>query len=144
MESEKRTRYTVAFVFDEGLEHVLLVHKKKPDWQKGFLNGIGGKHEPGETSAECIHRETIEESRLDIPESAWIGVGTIRRGPAEVDVMTARHRGDRAEAVMADYEEVEWFPVSALPPNMIDNLAWLIPLCIERHRSGFTAFSIEY
>lgn len=144
MESERTTRFTVGFIFDASLERVLLVHKEKPDWQKGFLNGIGGKYEANETAAACIRRETMEESRLDITESAWMQVGTIRRGTAEVDVMTACYAGNRADAVMADYEKVEWFLVRELPSTMLDNLAWLIPLSLEKHRTGFSTFLIQY
>jgi 8-oxo-dGTP pyrophosphatase MutT (NUDIX family) len=41
---------------------VLLVLKDKPAWQKGFLNMIGGKVEPGETPEDCAFRELKEET----------------------------------------------------------------------------------
>ena len=77
--------YTVGFVFDTKLEQVLLLHKQKPDWQVGKLNGMGGKVEAGESRVKCMARECREETCLDIPESAWTHFATIinngRRSP---------------------------------------------------------------
>jgi 8-oxo-dGTP diphosphatase len=67
-------QYVVGFAFNE-LERVLLVEKKRPDWQKGLLNGIGGKIEPGETPAEAMDRECHEETGLRLK---WTEVGLMR------------------------------------------------------------------
>ena len=40
--------YTLGFVFDRDLQHVLLIQKQRPAWQAGKFNGIGGKLEAGE------------------------------------------------------------------------------------------------
>ncbi|MEM0912381.1 MAG: hypothetical protein AAGJ37_15510 [Pseudomonadota bacterium] len=39
--------YTLGFIFDQTLEKVLLVLKKRPAWQAGKLNGVGSKAELG-------------------------------------------------------------------------------------------------
>jgi 8-oxo-dGTP pyrophosphatase MutT (NUDIX family) len=44
--------------------HTLLIRKSKPDWQKGKLNLVGGKIEPGERVEEAAQRELSEESML--------------------------------------------------------------------------------
>ena len=49
--------YTLGFVFDSSQEKVLLVHKQRPAWQAGKVNGIGGKVELGETPHTGIVRE---------------------------------------------------------------------------------------
>lgn len=54
--------YTVAFAFAGST--VLLIRKAKPDWQKGLLNGIGGKLEGSESVLECTVREFREETGL--------------------------------------------------------------------------------
>ena len=59
--------YVVGFAFSEDKRRVLLVKKKRPEWQKGALNGIGGKIEEGEdteTPYIAMHRETKEETGL--------------------------------------------------------------------------------
>ena len=38
-------KYSLGFVFDLPVEKVLLIEKQRPEWQKGKLNGIGGKIE---------------------------------------------------------------------------------------------------
>jgi len=69
-------KYTVGFIFNEAMTHVLLIRKTKPAEQAGLLNGIGGKFEPEDIDAEhCISREVKEESGLDIAPDLWINAG---------------------------------------------------------------------
>jgi 8-oxo-dGTP diphosphatase len=43
---------------------VLLVEKKRPPWQEGLLNGVGGKVEAGEEPLMAMHREFVEETGI--------------------------------------------------------------------------------
>lgn len=45
-------------------DKVLLILKERPAWQKGRLNLVGGKVEPGEKPEEAAIRELQEESGL--------------------------------------------------------------------------------
>lgn len=72
---ETKLKYTLDFIFDKNWEKVLLVHKQRPEWQKGKINGVGGKYEEGENSVACIRRETNEKTGLDIEERTWISMG---------------------------------------------------------------------
>ena len=139
-------KYTVAFIFNSSMSKVLLVHKEKPEWQLGKLNGIGGKYEEGESGAQCIARETREESTLEIPEDKWLRIGTISQDRGNVGVYTAIYDGELSNAVKGHYEEVEWFEVNALPQNVIPNLRWLIPMAIEKltYTDTFQHFVAEY
>jgi len=49
-------------------DHTLMVYRnKKPnDMHEGKWNGLGGKFEPGESPEECVKREVLEESGLQI------------------------------------------------------------------------------
>ncbi len=40
-----KKHYVVTFLFTPDLQKVWLIEKQKPEWQKGCLNGIGGKIE---------------------------------------------------------------------------------------------------
>ena len=60
----KRKEYVVGFVFNSDRDLVLLVRKERPDWQKGFLNGVGGLIEPEEGAYEAMVRECKEEAGL--------------------------------------------------------------------------------
>ena len=137
-------KYTVGFIFGSGLERVLLVHKQKPDWQKGKINGVGGKYESGETPAACMRRETREETTLDISESDWVYVGTILQDVGNVGVLAAKYRGDHNDAKQNDHEKIEWFDVGNLPDNVMSNLRWLVPLSLEKLNGEFKTFSIQY
>ena len=48
---------SLGFIFDATLEQVLLVHKNRPTWQAGRINGVGGKVEDGETPEVALIRE---------------------------------------------------------------------------------------
>lgn len=58
--------YTVTFIFCKELHRVLLIEKNKPEWQKGFYNGIGGKYEKDESYIDCTIREVKEECGLEL------------------------------------------------------------------------------
>lgn len=68
----KSTRYVIGFIFNEDLSEVLLIRKNRPEWQKGRLNGIGGKVEHFDSTLRhaCI-REVLEESGLATEYNEW-------------------------------------------------------------------------
>jgi 8-oxo-dGTP pyrophosphatase MutT (NUDIX family) len=67
------TEYVAGFQLSPSLESVLLIQKRKPLWQAGKLNGIGGHIEPGETSDHAMVREFTEETGLDYASALnWV------------------------------------------------------------------------
>lgn len=60
--------YVVGFLFSPDLEKVVLIRKTHPDWQKGLLNGPGGKVEDGETPYDAMVREFKEETGQQITD----------------------------------------------------------------------------
>ena len=58
--------HSMGLIFNESYDRLVLIQKNRPDWQKGSLNGIGGKIEEGENEYGCIVRECKEECNLDI------------------------------------------------------------------------------
>ena len=57
-----KDRYVLGFVFSLDASRVLLIWKNRPEWQKGKLNGIGGKIEEGELPIDAMKREFSEET----------------------------------------------------------------------------------
>lgn len=57
--------YVVGLVFDEA-GRVMTIEKQRPDWQKGFLNGVGGEIKINETPLEAMIRTCKKESGLFI------------------------------------------------------------------------------
>lgn len=125
-------QYNLGFVFTPDFSKVLLIHKNRPDWQIGKLNGLGGKQEPGETALEGMVRELEEETGLSIAAEQWAEVGSIGSDEWSVAVFTAIWSGELAAAQTMTDETVEWFATNALPTNVIDNLRWLIPLAANK------------
>lgn len=57
--------YVCGFLFETDLQRVLLRLKARPAWQRGKLNGIGGKVESGETPFYAMRREAREETGVE-------------------------------------------------------------------------------
>ena len=64
--------YVLGFAFDENEYYVALIEKKRPKWQAGKLNGIGGHLEKGETTVSAMVREFKEETGYETIEAQWI------------------------------------------------------------------------
>lgn len=61
----KNKKYVVGLVFDN-TKRVMLIKKNRPDWQKGYFNGVGGEIKQNEKPIDAIKRECKEESDLYI------------------------------------------------------------------------------
>jgi 8-oxo-dGTP diphosphatase len=126
--------YVVGFLFNLELTRVALIAKKKPAWQFGFLNGIGGSIEENESAAAAMSREFEEEAGVYIPMHKWREFALLgcfngaKEETARVTFFTATSRAlEHVET--RTKEEVVVIPISILPyTRHIPNLAWLIPM----------------
>jgi 8-oxo-dGTP diphosphatase len=124
--------YACGFLFSRDRGRVLLIGKRRPAWQAGRLNGVGGKIEPGETPAQALRREFREEAALDVPD--W----------QEVLVLTGpdwrghffRAAGDVDAARSVTDELLEIHAIRPLPPDTIPNLRWIIPMLLDDDVAG--------
>ena len=90
-------RYVLGFAFTEEATSVLLVRKNRPDWQKGKLNGIGGKIKIRETPIAAINREAFEGAGIKV---SWQHKGVIKG---------TNNAGSEFEChVFYAYEDFEW------------------------------------
>jgi 8-oxo-dGTP diphosphatase len=126
--------YACGFLFSTDRTRVVLIRKRRPAWQAGRLNGVGGKLEPGETPLQAMTREFFEEAGVTI--SSWQQilrlsgidwVGHFFRAFGDVDAVRA----------MTD-EAIEIHPTRPLPPDTIPNLQWMIPLLLDDDVAGST------
>lgn len=124
--------YVTGFVFSEDLKHVVLLEKQTPSWQKGLFNGVGGKIEKGESSAQAMVRECEEETGMLITENHWTCYAHLTNPDFfELDVYFAI--SDLAfEARTIEKEKIHIFEVNDTPKNIIPNLQWLIPLAVDQ------------
>ncbi len=140
-----KQQYTLGFIFNEALDHVVLMHKAKPEWQAGKLNGIGGKVEEGEDHLSCMVREAKEETNLETRHGDWVFLGEMGSDGWGMQVFTLTHIGDMQAIQSMEAEKVEWFPVAALPDNVLGNLYWLVPLAIDKIKNQeFKKFVFHY
>lgn len=65
---------TLCYIRHDG--HTLMLHrnKKSNDIHAGKWNGLGGKFEAGESPEECVCREILEESGLEIRDPSLCGL----------------------------------------------------------------------
>lgn len=131
--------YVVGFLFSldctcvSGCPRVALIKKNRPDWQKGRLNGIGGKVEPGELSDEAMRREFREEAGEDFID--W-RLFMVQQGVSETlyfYVGLARHDTLRRLRSVTDEEVGVYYfndivQVVDRRPDMVPNLPWELSL----------------
>lgn len=117
--------YVLGFLFDDRWKYVALIHKKKPDWQVGKLNGIGGKIEDGETPEEAMRREFFEETGVEVWD--WNEFAIMSSNSWECYCFRTATL-DIFNVQTTTNEEVVIREVDKLPDNVIYNLRWLIPL----------------
>lgn len=137
-------QYTVAFIFSRspsGQLKVLLIRKNRPEWQTGKLNGIGGKVEESDPCPTYgCDREILEETGLRLP---WIQhVATMNGKSCEIWFFAYEISWELFISARALTDEVlKVCDVDDLPPDVIPNLRWLIPLALNvlrhDHDGGF-------
>lgn len=73
--------YVLGFAFNLKADHVVLVHKNRPEWQKGHINGVGGKIEDFDaTYADAMAREFREETGIYTVGPEWEHFATMHFG----------------------------------------------------------------
>jgi 8-oxo-dGTP diphosphatase len=126
-------KYVVGFLFKPGYEMVVLIEKKRPLWQLGKLNGIGGHIEAGETPVEAMVREFREEAGVEVGH--WFHFRTehfIHGSQVKVCFFAALATADQWWALSSQTDEILFF--TSLPidrknsERLLYNLPYLIPM----------------
>lgn len=123
-----KSAFVLALLYSEDLQRIVLMRRTRPAWQAGRVNALGGRLLPGETAEAAARREVREECGVDV--AAWREVLVWEDAEYRMHVMAAT--SDRArEARTLEDQEVFLADVYALPPTVIDNLRWLVPLALD-------------
>lgn len=136
-----RQSYVVGFLFDVHREMVVLIEKQKPEWQRGLLNGVGGKVESGENPYAAMVREFEEETSLHIPD--WDLVCELRGEWGNLFVYKAHAIHPEAARTM-ESEEVGCYIIRYIMQSerVVPNLRWLICMALTigrgEHACSFT------
>lgn len=134
--STEITRYVLGFAFDEHTETVVLIEKQKPDWQKGFHNGVGGKIEGNEMPIDAMRREFTEETGIDITD--WKEVGYMYGTTWNCHCFMAIT--DTSGVYTTENEKVNRVPLEDIFYQSIKclyNVPHLINCCLDENLQGF-------
>jgi 8-oxo-dGTP diphosphatase len=125
-------KLVLGFVFNKNLKKVVLIHKNRPEWQKGKLNAIGGKLKIDETKKSAMVREFFEETGAKTLAKDWIEFGKMIETGKEIYLFTTIFNGNISLVKTNTDEEIQWCDAHTLPRNIMTNLSWLIPLAIDK------------
>jgi len=125
--------YVLAFMVDATKNQILLIKKKRPAFQAGKMNGIGGKIEGDETPVEAIIREVEEETGLKTTEYEWANFGEMRLPDGGKVHLFKTFRDDLENALSMTDEEVVVMDIdyNVLKPLVMPNLIWLIDVAMD-------------
>ena len=122
----EKINYTIGVYFDEKLEKIALILKKRPEWQKGKFNFPGGRIEENETPEECVAREFKEECCIYTNKWEWIRIGEIKGEGYVVYILASQHKYQNGELKTGEDQQVMWFNIDNLPCNRIPNVKWIM------------------
>lgn len=126
---DKKHNYVVGFMFSTDWKHVALILKKRPIWQEGLLNGIGGKVEENESVIKAMIREFEEETGLYTEE--WTIFAECKNDHYHLTCFYTE--GNLADLKTTTDEFIVIATVNELyKMNVVYNLRWLIPLALDR------------
>lgn len=122
--------YVLGFIFNETKDRVLLVKKKRPIWQAGRWNGIGGKIEDDDESPIfAMNREGHEETNyrcFDFVHCITFvcpgGTVYVYKGNSGVNGIPFKQVED---------ERLKVWSLNELPANIDSDLRWIIPVCLS-------------
>ena len=125
MDKTPKTAYVAGFFF-EG-DKVALIRKARPEWQKGRLNGIGGKIESTESPERAMVREFEEETGARTSITQWWPFAVLTGENFVVHFFSTY--GNLSLLRSTTDEEVVVLPVADVTVyNSIPNLTWLLPM----------------
>jgi len=123
--------YVLGFLFSDDLNSVVLIEKRKPAFQAGKLNGVGGKLEVGETINEAMVREFKEETGVEHID--WERFCVLRDDDSSFIVHCfASASEDAFNVETAETEQVCLLDVKHLDQHScMRNLVYLIPMALH-------------
>jgi 8-oxo-dGTP diphosphatase len=131
------TGYVAGFAFSEDQRRVVLIEKKRPKWQAGKLNGVGGHIEVGETPEVAMTREYLEDTGVSSFPHEWTQFAYLIGPEFYLHFYTAFNDKLLGVKTITD-EVVHNLALHEFGPNdVIPNLNWLLPLAIDSHRENF-------
>ncbi len=124
------TNYVAGFLFSKDGGDKLLVQKKKPLWQAGKWNAVGGKLRLHEFPESAMIRKFYEETSLRVEK--WELFCVLAHAENNVSFYRAFHDCIFDSQSWNDVgEELAVFLNEYIPHPIMQNLTWLIPLALD-------------
>lgn len=118
----KYTQYVMGLIFDTS-NRVLLIKKKRPSYQVGKWNGLGGKVEDNETITRAMSREAKEEANLDISETSWTLIHSSSQIFGSLFVFIAYVSSEVMDSAKQMTDEIiSVFDMDSLPMNCMEDI----------------------
>lgn len=134
-------KYVAGFMFSRDLASVALIRKAEPEWQRGKLNGVGGKIEEGESSVAAMQREFAEETGWCTSSHIWRHFAALSGPDWSLDFYFSK--GDLALVDSREEEKIEIIAVDSIAQrsDVIENLPWLVGLALDALHDGRPVFA---
>lgn len=128
-----KQEYVLGIALSADRRKILLIRKLTPEWQRGLLNGIGGKIEVGETPIQAMLREFKEETGVDTTLHNWSSLGTIESDVFKVFVFCSfDDLIYQAKTVEKEVVEVFDVDIDMLEKCGVDNLYKIVELAVTQ------------
>lgn len=125
--------YCIGFMFSDDRQSVLLIEKKRPDWQKGFYNGIGGARETFDTDMQhCMVREFAEETGIFTVPSAWTQTLLCKSKTKDwaLHIFSAIGPIHQAKTITDERPVIVGLDSINVWP-LVPSVAWMVPICLD-------------
>jgi len=130
-----KTEYVLCFMFNYDFSKVAMIRKRKPEWQAGLLNGIGGKVESGESPRDAMIREFEEETGYEIDNMGLKSFCLMEGEDFKVFTFTCRGHLELLRTMEA--EPIVIVDVANLPKEQtVENIMWLVHMAIDTLQDG--------
>lgn len=127
---KKKTRYVLGIQFSASGGKVVLIRKRRPDWQAGYFNFVGGHIEPGETPDVAVRREFEEETGVKQTTVCWRPVCILF--PNEyVELHVFKSFTIQSEQVKTVTDEEVGLYDLPFDPNVVDKVVYNVPALIS-------------
>lgn len=145
-DDEFDVEYVAGFLFSTDTRQVALISKKKPEWQAGKLNGIGGSYNKKESPLGAMVRKFYEETGFYQPEWTYFcsktGLSADQTESWRVkffisfgDLTRIKHTSDE-KPVICD--------VANLPADkVLPDVRWLIPMALSIDDQTCQSFVVD-
>lgn len=126
-------KYVAGLMFNSDRTKVALIRKTRPDWQKGFLNGIGGKIDGEEHSFDAMTREFEEETGYKTYWYDWWPLVTLK----DINNQWVVEFYCSAKDILSELktmtdEKIEIIDVANIDnEKVLSNIPWLIKMCFD-------------